>query len=913
MDIRMLSAMQEQKKNRYHDSAVSEVIGSVMLISVVVIAIAIIGVVLTSQPLPQKIPALDAIISSNGNDTIRIYHNGGDALLRQEMIILVDGVDTTSGFTIRGSGWTTWSPGESLDYITGSLPGKVQILFTGGSSQTVLVSTDFAGGMPTFVPTAIPTPGEAAIVTGINPNIGITGSSIPTMISGAGFVDGAAARLVQGSSVIPAMNVLVVSQNQINCVFNLNGALTGQWNVTVTNPGSTSGTLSNGFTVIPAGPAPTLLRITPNSGNSSSAVNIRNLTGTNFISGASVILSRTGNPDLYASDVIVLDSTNLTCTFTLPAGTSPGSWDVTLRNTDGQSGVLPNGFTVNNPGPVITGISPDSGLTGNSITITSLAGSGFQNGATVILNSSSAPVIVASGVMVVNQNQIICTVDLAGAPLGTRNVVVTNPDGRVAVLPNGFLVKGAVVVVSGISPSSGIVGSTVVPVSIGGNGFMSGATVRLNKTGDPDIIASGVNVGSSNLITCSISLPAGATPGLWNVVVNNADGQVGILPAGFRVKTPTPTVTAITPNTQVRGWNVNITNLAGTNFRSGAFVSLVNSSAGPDIIATNVVIVSATRITCTFDLSSAMAAPRNVTVTNQYSDTGIFTNGFTVTGNAPTLTARNVSSGNRGWPVGVSLTGTGFQPGATVRLTRAGYSDIIATGVTVVSPTQITCSFNLLGATAGTWNILVTNPDGKTSGTLTFVVNSPTPTISTSTPATGVRGTSVSITSLTGTGFQPGALVDYYSGVTRINLTDVNVMSGTQLSGTLNIPSGATAGSYGVRVINTDGTTVSRTGRFTVTNPPPTVSAISPIQGRDGMVVSPVIVTGTNFLTGAQVRLYRGTTLIYTAPAGTVNSPTQITTSFSLPETVVVGVTDVRVTNTDALYGMLPNGYTIQE
>jgi hypothetical protein len=44
-----------------------------------------------------------------------------------------------------------------------------------------------------------------------------------------------------------------------------------------------------------------------------------------------------------------------------------------------------------------------------------------------------------------------------------------------------------------------------------------------------------------------------------------------------------------------------------------------------------------------------------------------------------------------------------------------------------------------------------------------------------------------------------------------------------------------------------------------------------------------------------------------------VNSPTQITTSFTLPETVVVGVTDVRVTNTDALYGTLPNGYTILE
>ena len=259
------------------------------------------------------------------------------------------------------------------------------------------------------------------------------------------------------------------------------------------------------------------------------------------------------------------------------------------------------------------------------------------------------------------------------------------------------------------------------------------------------------------------------------------------------------------------------------------------------------------------------------------------------------------------------LPGTGFQPGAGVRLMRTGYPDIVATGVSVLSPTQITCTFNLLGAAPGTWNIQVINPDGKTSGTLTFTVNSPTPTISTSTPSTGVRGTSVSITSLTGTGFQPGALVDYYYGTTRINMTDINVISGTRMSGTLNIPSGATAGSYGVRVINTDGTTASRTGRFTVTNPPPTVTAISPVQGRDGMTVSPILVTGTNFLTGARVRLYRGTTLIYTAPAVTVNSPTQITTSFTLPETVVVGLTDVRVTNTDALYGTLPNGYTILE
>jgi hypothetical protein len=884
-----------------------------MLITVVVTAVAIIAVALLSQPPPQRIPALDAVISSDGNTTIRLFHNGGDALSRQEMAVLVDGVDMTYGFTVRGMNWTRWSAGDFLEYTAESLPGKVQLVFVSGTSRTILVSADFVGRMPTFVPTIPPTPGAAATVTGISPANGITGSTVHAVISGSGFEHGAVARLVQGTSGITATNLVVVSPDRLTCIFNLEGAASGQWDVVVTNPGSPSGILSSGFTVVARGPAPSVLHITPDSGFSGSAVNISNLSGTNFISGATVRLSRAGNPDLFASGVSVPDPSTITCTVVLPYGTSPGLWDVTVQNVDGQSGVLANAFTVNDPGPVITGISPDTGLAGTSVTITRLSGSGFQNGAAVIFNSSSAPDITASDILVVNQNHITCTINLAGATLGTRNIVVTNPDGRAAVLRDGFTVRSAGVMVSGVSPSSGTVGSTVVPVSVGGNGFINGAAVRLTRSGEPDIPATGVNVGSSNLITCSISLPSGAAPGLWNVVVVNGDGQSGMLADGFRVKSPTPSVTSITPNSQVRGWTVSITSLAGSSFRPGATVMLVNSSAGPDISATNVVVVSATRITCTFDLAGAPAARRNVTVTNPYSDPGTLVNGFTVTGNAPTLTARNVSAGNRGWPVGVLLTGTGFQPGATVRLTRPGYSDIPASSLTVVSPTQITCSLNLLAAAAGTWNIQVTNPDGQTSGTLTFAINSPAPTVSSGSPATGVRGTTVSITSITGTGFQPGAVVDYYYGTTRINLTDVQVVSQTRISGTLIIPSGAPAGSYGIRVINTDGGTGTRNGRFTVTNPSPTVSAINPVQGRDGTVISPVIVTGTNFLTGARVRLYRGASLIYSAPAGTVNSPTQITTSFTIPESVIVGVTDVRVTNPDALYGTLPGGYTILE
>ena len=183
----------------------------------------------------------------------------------------------------------------------------------------------------------------------------------------------------------------------------------------------------------------------------------------------------------------------------------------------------------------------------------------------------------------------------------------------------------------------------------------------------------------------------------------------------MRVKTPTPTVTAITPNTQVRGWNVNITNLPGTNFRSGAIVSLVNGSSPVRILLLPTLsLYGSPDYLSPFDLSSATAAPRNVTVTNQYSDTGTFTNGFTVTGNAPTLTARNVRIAvDRGSPAGVSLTGTGL-PTRSYRATDAGrifryYCSRSDSTITDANHLHLKPTW---GAT-GTWNILVINPMEK--------------------------------------------------------------------------------------------------------------------------------------------------------------------------------------------------------
>ncbi|MDP3396415.1 MAG: type IV pilin N-terminal domain-containing protein, partial [Methanoregula sp.] len=60
------------------ERAISDVFGAVILIGVIVTVFAVAGVMMFSQPQPQKIPALNALISTNAQ-TIDIHHGGGDA------------------------------------------------------------------------------------------------------------------------------------------------------------------------------------------------------------------------------------------------------------------------------------------------------------------------------------------------------------------------------------------------------------------------------------------------------------------------------------------------------------------------------------------------------------------------------------------------------------------------------------------------------------------------------------------------------------------------------------------------------------------------------------------------------------------------------------------------------------------
>ncbi len=472
-------------------------------------------------------------------------------------------------------------------------------------------------------------------------------------------------------------------------------------------------------------------------------------------------------------------------------------------------------------------------------------------------------------------------------------------------------------------PSSGNRGWPVT-VTIRGTNFLPGATAKLNRTDGipPEIAATSCSVDSSTMMNCTFSLPSNPLAPLsqrYNLVVINPDGKRAMRTNYFRVYSRVPTISSSTPSSSRQATTVAITRLRGNYFQPGATV--IYWQGATIIPLTGVTVVNVTSITGTLTIpSNAPIGYYNVTVYNIDNRNVTRASRFRVLSNAPTVTRITNRTGYRGWTVIENITGTNFVDGATARFNGTGLADVAADSCTYVSSTSLYCTFNLLEKDASPtygYNIVVTNPDGKEGMRASyFTLSSPSPTISGSTPSSGVAGTSVPITNLRGNYFQPGAVVTYWHGNPlapdiSITLGSVDVPVRTQVTGSLSIPAGAPTGYYNITVENTDGKSVTRRNRFRVWGvPAPTISAIDPGTGGRGAGV-PVIVTGTNIRAGARIRLYDGNTRIYTAPLGTVTPPDTIATTFNVPLTVLPGTMNVRVTNPDGQYAILTGGYVL--
>ena len=114
-----------------HCSAVSDVVGSLIMVSIVTIALGIIAVAILSQPSPPDIPAVDVTAYRSPSGTnLTIIHAGGDTLPAGEYWILVNSVDRTQEFTPSPSA-TEFKTGTELDYSSTGEIRSVQLVYQG--------------------------------------------------------------------------------------------------------------------------------------------------------------------------------------------------------------------------------------------------------------------------------------------------------------------------------------------------------------------------------------------------------------------------------------------------------------------------------------------------------------------------------------------------------------------------------------------------------------------------------------------------------------------------------------------------------------------------------------------------------------------------------------------------------------
>jgi len=188
-----------------------------------------------------------------------------------------------------------------------------------------------------------------------------------------------------------------------------------------------------------------------------------------------------------------------------------------------------------------------------------------------------------------------------------------------------------------------------------------------------------------------------------------------------------PTFKKIVPDEGTAGTQIPITALTGTNFQSGATVTLMKLD-NPNITATNVNVQSSTLMTCTFSPpSNATAGAWDVVITNPDGQYVVYANIFSIRGspNPTSTTTLTDSQGitsisptlTYGKDAALTIIGTNFQQGFTAKMTKSTDTSKIITARDVRwdSATQVTCWFNIPDPRLrGTYNVILTMPDGTT-------------------------------------------------------------------------------------------------------------------------------------------------------------------------------------------------------
>jgi len=508
-------------------------------------------------------------------------------------------------------------------------------------------------------------------VEAYNPGVGIQAKSIAPQ---EGSVTGGDYIVIIGRGFPSDVTVTIDGRplTQVNITDTLIAGVTppgteGEHNILLTSPSNDFIALLGHFFYKPLSDI-VVTTIMPTNGKQAGG-DLGSITGSGFLPGAMVTIG--GN------SAAAVGVTPALITFKIPPGME-GAKDVVVTNPDGQRGILRAGYTYN-PFPIIKRITPDEGrLSGNTQII--ITGSHFMQGA-----------VVAIGDAGIQQLDLFSTDELhlktPSGLAGTVTVKVTNPDGQVAIMEDGFTYNPAPIILS-IKPDAGsLEGGTAIVII--GRRFLFGAHVLIGGVG-----ARPENVKSETMMT-AVTPPSDA--GVKDVVVVNSDGQKATLKDAFTYN-PAPVITGVTPNNGRLAGGTEIT-IRGSGFLPGAKVLISTSTAASKIIPSSEVMSSAV---VTAIMPPDKPGPKSIIVRNTDMQSAVLENGFTYN-LLPTIISITPNYGSSSGGTKVIIEGTGFLQGATVMIGELPATTQVKSDTTIEATSP---SFP-----QGVWDVRVVNPD----------------------------------------------------------------------------------------------------------------------------------------------------------------------------------------------------------
>lgn len=258
--------------------------------------------------------------------------------------------------------------------------------------------------------------------------------------------------------------------------------------------------------------------------------------------------------------------------------------------------------------------------------------------------------------------------------------------------------------IEGIMPDYGLNNGTIKIKNLSGLNFdtLNIPSVKLTRTGYPDIPADDVATLSSSQISCRFDL-AGQPPGLWNIDVTNPDGKTCLFLNGFSIGSP-PLIAGFTC-TPVFGKTPLAIHF--TDVSTGSPVAW-DWDFGDGTKSADQNPLHTYKISGTY---TVMLTVRN----DGGSDTAIMEDCITViAARPPVITSFSPARMVRGKASGVVILGNYFQKGATVQLVQGGST--IPISVTGISPpSKISGKVAVPLSARGKWSVILNNPDGGIS------------------------------------------------------------------------------------------------------------------------------------------------------------------------------------------------------